>query len=99
MLVIVHVLDLLGFCHQRRHDPCVMILFRRYDGQISRILEHKDEQEHEHDPLISESGLSVPADADTPTQRRFWLRLPALLPSVPRDGASTGHLLSGELRN
>ena len=42
---IVLVLDLLGFCHQEGHDPPAIVLSRRYDGRISRILEH--EQEHE----------------------------------------------------
>jgi hypothetical protein len=31
------------------HDPPAIILFRRYDGRISRILEHEHDDEHEHD--------------------------------------------------
>ena len=31
MLVVVLVLDLLGFCHERRADPPAIILFRRYE--------------------------------------------------------------------
>jgi hypothetical protein len=42
VLVVVLVLDLLGF-RQGGHDPPAIILFRRYDGRISRTLE--DEQE------------------------------------------------------
>ena len=50
VLVVVLVLDLLGSATKGGHDPCIIILFRRYGGGISRILEHEHEQEHEHDP-------------------------------------------------
>ena len=53
---IVLVLYLLGFwasATKGGHDPPAIILFRRYDGRISRILEH----EPEHELSISAFGL------------------------------------------
>jgi hypothetical protein len=52
------VLDLVGFCYQERHDPPAIILFREYQGRISRILEHK--QEHEHELSTSVFGFKEP---------------------------------------
>jgi hypothetical protein len=57
VLVLVVVLDQAS-ATKGGPDPCIIVLFRRYDGQIPRILEHEDEQEH--DPPISESGIREP---------------------------------------
>jgi hypothetical protein len=45
VLVVVLVLDLLGFCVERRRGYSRTIPFYQRDGDIPRILEH--EQEHE----------------------------------------------------
>jgi len=52
VLVVVLVLDML-FWHQGGHDPPAIVLFHRYDGRISRILE----QEHEHELSTSVFGF------------------------------------------
>ena len=49
VLVVVLVLDLLGFRVEIGHVYSRTISFYQRDGEITRILEH--EQEHEHDLL------------------------------------------------
>ena len=45
------MLDLLGFCIETRRESYRTASLYQRDGQITRILEHEDEQEHEHDLL------------------------------------------------
>ncbi len=45
------VLDLLGICVETRPEYSRTISFYQRDGEITRILEHEDKQEHEHDLL------------------------------------------------
>ena len=51
MLVVVLVLDLLGLWVEKRPESYRTISFHQRDGEVTRILEHEDEQEHEHDLL------------------------------------------------
>ena len=51
MLVVVLVLEVLGFCVETGPECSHTISFCHRGGEITRILEHEDEQEHEHDLL------------------------------------------------
>ena len=51
VLVVVLVLDRLGFSVETRPEYSRTISFFQRDGERTRILEHEDEQEHEHDLL------------------------------------------------
>ena len=45
--MLVVVLDLLGFCVETRPEYSRTISFYQCDGDITRILEDEDEQEHD----------------------------------------------------
>ena len=47
VVVLVVVLDLLGFCVETGPEYSGTISFYQRDGEITRILEHEDEQEHD----------------------------------------------------
>ena len=51
VLVVVLVLEVLGFCVETGPECSHTISFCHRGGEITRILEHEDEQEHEHDLL------------------------------------------------
>ena len=51
MLVVVLVLEVLGFCVETGPEYSRTVSFCQRGGEITRILEHEDEQEHEHDLL------------------------------------------------
>jgi hypothetical protein len=51
VLVVVLVLDLLGLCVETRPESSRIILLHQRDAEVTRLLEHEEEQEHEHDLL------------------------------------------------
>jgi len=51
VLVVVLVLEVLGFCVETGPEYSPTVLFSQRGGETTRILEHEDEQEHEHDLL------------------------------------------------
>ena len=51
VLVVVLVLEVLGFCVETGPEYSRTVSFCQRGGEITRILEHEDEQEHEHDLL------------------------------------------------
>ena len=68
VLVVVLVLDLLGFPVETGHEYSGTISLYQRDGEITRILEHEDEQEHEHDlPNFGILGLTNMQSPTTPT--------------------------------
>ena len=60
MLVVVLVIDLLGFCVETKPEYARAVSSYQRDREITRILEHEDEQEHEHD--LPNFGIWVKTD-------------------------------------